>query len=191
MRRSCIFALVLSILMSTRAAAVCGDLTLDGDCDLEDLTILLGAYGWHHAGDLDHDADTDVSDLSILLAHFGSSTPTPVVVDELSVPAVLVAGSTFEMRFVVRNEGDCYTTVYPGIAIFWSADETPSGDDFVMMSGAWNLELQVGETVQVEWPLMPVPCDTPAGAGFVILQMNWIGHVSASAAPAMVVGECE
>ena len=191
MRGSCTLALVLSVLMSTRAAAVCGDLTLDGDCDLEDLALLLWAYGWNHNGDLDHDGDTDLADLNILLSHFGSSTPTPVVVDELSVPAVLVAGSTFDMQFVVRNEGDCYTTVYPGIAIFWSADETPSGDDFVMMSGAWNLELQVGETFEAEWPSMPVPCETPAGAGFVILQMDWIGHVSSSAAPAMVVNDCE
>ena len=191
MRGSFIFALVLSILMSTPAVAQCGDLTLDRDCDLEDLAILLGAYGWDYAGDLDHDGDTDLSDLSILLAHFGSSTPTPVVVDELSVPAELVAGSTYEMRFVVRNEGDCYTTVYPWIWVFWSADDTPSDDDFVMMSGAWNLELQVGETFEAEWPSMPVPCETPAGAGFVILQMDWIGHVSSSAAASMVVGECE
>ena len=191
MRGSCTLAFVLSLFVSARAAAVCGDLTLDGTCDLEDLTLLLGAYGWDYAGDLDADGDTDLSDLSILLAHFGSSSPTPVVVDELSVPAHLVAGSTFVMQFVVRNDGDCWTTYYPPFQIFWSADETQSGDDFRMDSGALNLTLEVGETVPVELPWVPVPCDTPSGAGFVIMQLDWIGYVSTTAAPAMVVSDCE
>ena len=48
-----------------------GDLDGDGDVDLSDLAILLGAYNATDAGDLDGDSDTDISDLAMLLANYG------------------------------------------------------------------------------------------------------------------------
>ncbi|HUU98644.1 MAG TPA: hypothetical protein VM487_23165 [Phycisphaerae bacterium] len=51
--------------------ACVGDLDDDGDVDLSDLAILLGAYNATDAGDLDGDSDTDISDLAMLLANYG------------------------------------------------------------------------------------------------------------------------
>lgn len=54
------------------ASAGCpGDLDGDGDTDLADLSVLLGAFGSTGAGDLDGDSDTDLQDLAILLGDFG------------------------------------------------------------------------------------------------------------------------
>jgi hypothetical protein len=50
-----------------------GDLTGDGLVDLDDLGVLLAAFGVSAAGDLDGDGDTDLSDLGILLAFFGAA----------------------------------------------------------------------------------------------------------------------
>lgn len=47
------------------------DLDCDDDVDLEDLAVLLAAYGVDNGGDLDHDGDTDLSDLAILLGDYG------------------------------------------------------------------------------------------------------------------------
>jgi endonuclease/exonuclease/phosphatase family metal-dependent hydrolase len=49
-----------------------GDLDGDGDVDLADLAILLGAYGVSDAGDLDGDGDTDLADLATLLTDYGT-----------------------------------------------------------------------------------------------------------------------
>jgi len=47
---------------------------LEGDCvvGLEDLAVLLGAYGVSDGGDIDGDGDTDAGDLAILLADYGT-----------------------------------------------------------------------------------------------------------------------
>jgi photosystem II stability/assembly factor-like uncharacterized protein len=51
-----------------------GDLDGDGDVDITDLGLLLGAYGCTGGfcfGDLDGDGDTDITDLMILLRYYG------------------------------------------------------------------------------------------------------------------------
>ena len=191
MRASFMLAITLSFLMNARAAAVCGDLTLDGHCDLSDLAVLLASFGQHGGGDLDADGDTDLLDLADLLAHFGDSSPIPVSVSELTVPPVLVAGTTFDMQFVVRNDGTCWTSYYPPFEIFWSQDAALSDDDFMIYNLALNLWLEAGETIAGELNFLPVPCETPKGAGFVIVRMDWIGYISTSAAAAEVVGDCD
>jgi len=50
-----------------------GDLDGDGDVDLQDLAILLAAYGVDAGGDVDGDGDTDLNDLALLLANYGHS----------------------------------------------------------------------------------------------------------------------
>lgn len=48
-----------------------GDLNGDRCVDLDDLSILLSAFGAGIGGDLDSDADTDLADLALLLSTFG------------------------------------------------------------------------------------------------------------------------
>jgi predicted outer membrane repeat protein len=48
-----------------------GDLDHDADVDLQDLTLLLSAFGDTPGGDLDGDGDTDLADLALLLGSFG------------------------------------------------------------------------------------------------------------------------
>lgn len=48
-----------------------GDVDGDGDTDLGDLALLLGAFGSTNVGDLDGDGDTDLADLALLLGDFG------------------------------------------------------------------------------------------------------------------------
>jgi hypothetical protein len=53
-----------------------GDTDLDGDTDLNDLTVLLSHYGsigsvTFAQGDVDEDGDVDIHDLTLLLARFG------------------------------------------------------------------------------------------------------------------------
>lgn len=55
-----------------RLGIVQGDLDCDQDVDLQDLALLLGAYGESSAGDVNGDGATTLADLSILLAQFGS-----------------------------------------------------------------------------------------------------------------------
>src|SRR5262245_39520161 len=191
MRGSVILAILSWLLLNPRAAAVCGDLTLDGVCDLSDLALLLASYGQHGGGDLDADGDTDLLDLADLLAHFGNSSPIPVSVDELIAPGILVPGSTFDLQFQVRNDGTCWTSYYPPFEIFWSSDDILSDDDFRIYGLALNLWLQAGETIPGEVNFLPVPCETPDGTGFVIVRMDWIGYISTAAAPATVAGGCD
>jgi hypothetical protein len=49
-----------------------GDLDGDSDVDLDDLTLLLQAFGTSTAGDIDGDGDTDLDDLTLLLQAFGT-----------------------------------------------------------------------------------------------------------------------
>jgi len=51
-----------------------GDLDADGDVDLQDLAVLLAAYGADDSGDVDGDGDTDLTDLATLLSNYGSGT---------------------------------------------------------------------------------------------------------------------
>lgn len=51
-----------------------GDLDNDGDVDIGDLAILLGAYNVSDEGDIDGDGDTDIADLAILLGNYGYGT---------------------------------------------------------------------------------------------------------------------
>lgn len=53
------------------AAGCDGDLDADNDVDLDDLLILLSAFGTGSGGDIDGDSDTDLDDLLILLSGFG------------------------------------------------------------------------------------------------------------------------
>ena len=48
-----------------------GDLDGDGDSDLDDLLLVLGAFGVNNGGDADGDGDTDLDDLLIVLGDFG------------------------------------------------------------------------------------------------------------------------
>lgn len=48
-----------------------GDVDGDGDTDIDDLLLLLGAFGIGAGGDLDGDGDTDIDDLLILLGDLG------------------------------------------------------------------------------------------------------------------------
>lgn len=50
-----------------------GDFDANGVRDLQDLAVLLGAFGNSAAGDLDGDGDTDLQDLAFLLAVFGTA----------------------------------------------------------------------------------------------------------------------
>jgi hypothetical protein len=52
-----------------------GDLDLSGATGLQDLLLLLSAFGRDDAGDLDDDNDTDLSDLTVLLANYGNPCP--------------------------------------------------------------------------------------------------------------------
>jgi hypothetical protein len=78
------FSPVLEALVDTEAGSLSvsvglnGDLDLDGDVDLADLSVLLSNYGTlsgadYADGDLDGDGDVDLADLSVLLAAYGSS----------------------------------------------------------------------------------------------------------------------
>lgn len=191
MRGSVLFTIILFTLPNPRSAAVCGDLTLDGVCDLSDLSLLLASYGQHGGGDLDWDGDTDLLDLADLLAHFGDSSPIPVSVDDLTVPPILVTGTQFEMQFQIRNDGTCWTTYYPPFEIFWSVDDLLSEDDFLMYNLALNVWLEAGETLPGGLDFIPVPCETPVGSGHVIVRMDWIGYISTSSAAATVVDDCD
>lgn len=51
-----------------------GDLDGDFDVDIQDLAILLAAYGAGDGGDIDEDGDTDIADLAVLLANYGAGT---------------------------------------------------------------------------------------------------------------------
>ncbi len=51
----------------------CGDVSGDGQVNLTDLNILLGAFGQSDAGDIDGDGDTDLADLNALLGTFGQT----------------------------------------------------------------------------------------------------------------------
>jgi hypothetical protein len=51
------------------------DLDCDGEVNLSDLSILLGAYGGDAGGDMDGDGDTDLIDLSMLLQVYGTVCP--------------------------------------------------------------------------------------------------------------------
>jgi len=58
--------------------ACAGDVDVDGDIDVDDLTTLLSSFGTPSAatrrtGDLDGDGDVDLSDLTVLLAYFGTT----------------------------------------------------------------------------------------------------------------------
>ena len=62
------------------AACLTGDLDLDCDVDLEDLSRLLANYGTtggatYADGDLDGDRDVDLADLAALLANYGQTCP--------------------------------------------------------------------------------------------------------------------
>gem|GEM_PF-3466018 len=52
-----------------------GDLSGDGDIDLEDLAILLASFGNDAGGDLTGDGNTGLEDLAILLSVFGTTCP--------------------------------------------------------------------------------------------------------------------
>jgi hypothetical protein len=52
-----------------------GDFDNSGERDLQDLAILLSAFGNSAGGDMDGDGDTDLQDLAFLLAVFGASCP--------------------------------------------------------------------------------------------------------------------
>jgi hypothetical protein len=52
-----------------------GELTGDGFVGLDDLLIVLGAFGQGAAGDSDCDGDTDLDDLLTVLANFGRCEP--------------------------------------------------------------------------------------------------------------------
>jgi len=49
-----------------------GDLNGDNTVDVNDLVIVLGAFGVSDAGDLDGDQDTDINDLVLVLGLFGT-----------------------------------------------------------------------------------------------------------------------
>lgn len=53
------------------ACRIPGDLDRDGDVDINDLAILLAAYGVSAGGDLNGDGATDLTDLAMLLSQFG------------------------------------------------------------------------------------------------------------------------
>lgn len=55
---------------TTPLSGPAGDLNLDGVVDLQDLGVLLAAFGVGDAGDVDGDGDTDLADLGILLANY-------------------------------------------------------------------------------------------------------------------------
>ena len=52
-------------------ACCTGDVDGDGDIDLDDLLLVLGAFGAGPAGDADGDGDTDLDDLLLVLGSFG------------------------------------------------------------------------------------------------------------------------
>jgi hypothetical protein len=67
---------------TVEGSGLIGDVNGDGCVDLEDLTLLLSAYGactgdpgYLAAADLDQSGCVDLNDLSMLLAHYGESVP--------------------------------------------------------------------------------------------------------------------
>jgi hypothetical protein len=82
------------------AAAIPGDVNLDGRVDINDLTIVLANYGksagmtWG-TGDIVYDGTVDINDLTIVLANYGqtesSMAPAMSAVPEPSVLALLAA----------------------------------------------------------------------------------------------------
>jgi len=87
-----------------------GDFTLDGDVDLDDLTILGTHYGstggetWA-TGDLDGDGDVDLDDLTILGSHYGQS---------MAMPPTVAA--------VMRNDGADRASELTALAFSFSKD---------------------------------------------------------------------
>lgn len=192
MRGSCTLVIIVSSLACGRAAGSCGDLTFDGVTDLSDLAFLLTGFGRGNGGDLDGDADTDLSDLGILLAHFGDSSALPISVTELSAPPVIVAGSYFDIEFVIRSDAACWSSFYPPFEIYWSQDDTLSADDFLVYNLALNIVgIDPGETQEGGVDFVLAPCETPAGEGYVIVWMDYMGYFSTSASPSLVVNDCE
>ena len=73
-----------------------GDANLDGQVDIEDLTILLTNFGRSGAtwsqGNFAGDATVDIEDLTILLTHFGLSIGAPSVSVDNTGPVTVTAG---------------------------------------------------------------------------------------------------
>lgn len=74
---SCVRSLAAAALLVLPAAAqntIC-DADLDGDLvvDVDDLLVLLSAYGGSAAGDMNADGQTNVNDLLILLGNYGGT----------------------------------------------------------------------------------------------------------------------
>lgn len=82
--------------------SLCGgaDLTSDGVVDVQDLLLLLAAFGTTADGDCDGSGNTDVSDLLILLSNFGAAACTAA-----AAPLIVTITTDYcaPMSIVVEN----------------------------------------------------------------------------------------
>jgi uncharacterized protein (DUF2141 family) len=72
--------LLLMFLLPLRAMALTGDVNGDGKVDMQDVMVVIKAFGsipgtarWNAAADLNGDGRVDVSDIIIVLLNFGKT----------------------------------------------------------------------------------------------------------------------
>ena len=85
-----------------------GDANLDGNVDINDLTVVLTGYNqtgvsWGQ-GDLNGDGTVDINDLTLVLANYGQSSGAGIkAVPEPSAVALLLAGASCLLAVACRR----------------------------------------------------------------------------------------
>lgn len=114
---SVVFGLVVSL--SSRAAAIPGDLNADGTVSVLDLSLLLSSWGKAGvAADLNSNGTVDIFDLSLLLTNWGKTSPTPTA-------AVSPTPTTTASDFTIMAAGDYDGNTQAGITFALMKAQNP------------------------------------------------------------------